>query len=92
MKKAVVCWTGGKDSALALYEARLLGYEITQLVTFVPDEPNFLAHPLHLIKLQSEAIGIPHKEMTIREPYKESYEEAIQSLKAEAAAIVTGDI
>ena len=43
--KATVLWTGGKDSALALYEARLSGYTIVNLVTFIPDGTDFLAAP-----------------------------------------------
>ena len=53
-------WTGGKDSSLALYEAHLLGYEITHLATFVPTEkPEFLAHPVSFMKYQAEALGLP---------------------------------
>ncbi len=35
--RAAVLWTGGKDSALALYEARLSGFTIVNLVTFIPE-------------------------------------------------------
>ena len=39
----VSLWTGGKDSALALYEARSSGCDIRCLATFAPPEPRFLA-------------------------------------------------
>lgn len=94
LKEAAVSWTGGKDSALACYEACLLGYKITNLVTFVPDPPQFLAHPLHVMKYQAEALDLPHVTLTIHEPFKESYGRAIDSLrkKYRASVLITGDI
>ena len=57
---AAVLWTGGKDSALALHEARLNGCRVRCLVTFASPEPNFLAHPLAFMKLQATALALPH--------------------------------
>jgi len=93
-KKAAVLWTGGKDSSLALYEARMLGYEIASLVTFVPNQPEFLAHPLNFMKYQAEAIGIPHFTLKVEEPFKSSYENAIFKLKNKYGidTLITGDI
>lgn len=92
--KASVLWTGGKDSALALYEARLSGYTIVNLVTFIPDKADFLAHPLPFMEAQAQALGLPHKAMTISEPFRENYEKAISSIKEkfEVDTLVTGDI
>jgi uncharacterized protein (TIGR00290 family) len=92
--KATVLWTGGKDSALALYEARLSGYEIVSLVTFIPDEADFLAHPLSIMEAQSQALNLPHRTILISEPFKENYENAISSIKEkfEVDTLVTGDI
>ena len=59
MRASVLC-TGGKDSALAFHKARLMGYEIANIVTFVPEEADFLAHPLQFMKYQAEAIDVPH--------------------------------
>jgi uncharacterized protein (TIGR00290 family) len=94
LKKAVVSWTGGKDCALALYEAKELGYEIVALVTFTPKNAKFLAHPLQLMKYQAKAMGFVHDIVEIAEPYKESYKKAIKLLrkKYKIDAIVTGDI
>jgi len=91
---AVVLWTGGKDSSLAFYEAKHLGYEVTGLATFVPQAQEFFAHPVSFMKSQSEAIGLPHHTLEIREPFRASYEKAIHSLKTELGieAVVTGDI
>jgi diphthine-ammonia ligase len=89
-----VLWTGGKDSVLALYEARLSGYTIVNLVTFIPDRADFLAHPLPFMEAQAQALDLPHKAITISEPFRENYEKAISSIKEtfEVDTLVTGDI
>jgi len=93
-KKAAVLWTGGKDSSLALYEAKLLGHEVRSLVTFVPSEPEFLAHPLSFVKSQAEALGLSHYALEVNEPFKASYANAIYSLQErhEIDTLITGDI
>jgi len=93
-RNATVLWTGGKDSSLAFYEAKLLGYEIVNLVTFVPSQPKFLAHPLRFMKYQAEALCLPHYTLEVNEPIKESYQKAIHSLKEryEIDTLITGDI
>ena len=57
LEKSAVLWTGGKDSCLALYEARKAGYSIDGLITFAPENPAFLAHPIGFMQLQSRSIG-----------------------------------
>ena len=92
---ATVLWTGGKDSALALYKARLVGYEIASLLTFVPKEgADFLAHPLPFMKYQAEAMGIPHYKAVVSAPLERTYEDAIKSFKKQHKidALITGDI
>ncbi|GAQ91290.1 hypothetical protein KFL_007590040 [Klebsormidium nitens] len=93
--KAAVLWTGGKDCCLALHEAHSLGYFVTALVTFVPEvNPGFLAHPLPLMALQAEALDLPHLQIVIGVPYKESYIKAITDLGSQHGieTLVTGDI
>lgn len=92
--KAAVLWTGGKDSCLAFYEAQKLGYEVESLITFVPGNAEFRAHPVSIMKLQAEAMELPHYTIEIREPYKKSYEEAISILKEDHGinTLFTGDI
>ncbi|MBI5560315.1 MAG: diphthine--ammonia ligase [Deltaproteobacteria bacterium] len=92
--KAAISWTGGKDSSLALYEAKLLGYEIVSLATFAPSKPEFLAHPIGFMKYQAEALSLPHHVLETDEPFKESYEKAIQFLRKEheITTLITGDI
>lgn len=86
-------WTGGKDSALALYEAGQNGYRVQCLVTFAPPQPGFLAHPLAFMQLQAESLGLPHRVIPIREPFATDYETGLRKLRDEGIdAVVTGDI
>lgn len=91
---AAVLWTGGKDSALALHEAGLDGGRVRCLVTFGPPEPQFLAHPIALMKLQAEALALPHFLWPVREPFDESYEAGLRWLKETMGidSVITGDI
>lgn len=89
-----VLWTGGKDCALAFYKAQKLGYTISYLVTFVPKNPNFRAHPLAIIDKQVDVIQLPHIKVLVEEPMKESYENGIQKLidNYGVQTLITGDI
>lgn len=91
--KAVVLWTGGKDSALAL-QVSLNLYDIRRLVCFVPsDNREFYAHPTPLMELQARKIGIPIEFMPIAEPYRASYRQQIQVLRDSGIEVlITGDI
>ncbi len=54
--------TGGKDSALALYRALRLGYEVKVLVTMIPQrEDSWMFHfpNIHLANLFAKAVEIP---------------------------------
>jgi len=94
MSNVAVSWTGGKDSSLSLYEAEMLGYRIKCLVTFAPTQERFLAHPIAFMRLQAQALDLPHHVITVEEPYERSYENAISSLKEKHGidTLVTGDI
>lgn len=91
---AVALWTGGKDSCLALYEAQSSGYEIKSLLTFTPSNPQFLAHPLHVMKCQAKALQIPHATIEITQPFNKGYKSAFRFLKERCgvSAVITGDI
>ena len=93
-KTAAVLWTGGKDCALAFLKAQQAGYNITHLVTFAPKNPDFKAHPIHLIEKQVKAINLPHLLLTVEAPIKKNYEETIQQLKEvyKIETLITGDI
>lgn len=61
--KAVFNWSGGKDSALALYKILRSGeYEIVSLLTTVNRESNLSSMhniPLSLLRKQADSIGLP---------------------------------
>jgi diphthine-ammonia ligase len=88
---AAVLWTGGKDSALALYRAARL--DVTELVTFVPPNADFRAHNLRLMAAQARAVGLPHRHMVIEPPFDAGYERAFRELRASGIdRVVSGDI
>ncbi len=90
---AAVLWTGGKDSTLALHLALEAGYEVRYLVTFGPPRARFRAHPLEVMRLQAEALGLEHRTVPIRRPYRASYRRALSALKEEGiTTLITGDI
>ncbi len=94
LPRTAVLWTGGKDCNLALYEAKVSGYPVFMLVTFIMSKSKFKAHPIRLMKLQSESLGIQHISIPISTPYKDNYEKAIRKLNKEYGieTLVTGDI
>lgn len=94
MQNAAMLWTGGKDSAMALYEARENGYRVNCLVTFAPPERDFLAHPLSFMKMQAQALGLPHYVLPITTPFDKSYETSLRRLRNEMGitCVITGDI
>ena len=94
MQSAAILWTGGKDSSMALYEAGQNGYCVRCLVTFAPPEADFLAHPLAFIKMQAEALALPHYVLPISPPFEKSYETSLCRLRDEMSinCVVTGDI
>jgi diphthine-ammonia ligase len=91
---AVVFWTGGKDSNLALYEARASGLDVRALVTLAPRAPRFLAHPLFVMQAQAAALALEHAVVEVDEPFTEGYHAALASVVNRFAVrrFVTGDI
>jgi uncharacterized protein (TIGR00290 family) len=99
-EKAVVSWSGGKDSALALSEARL-DYEITALVTTVTaDYDRVSMHGVRtcLLVEQAEALGLPLDTVPISQASTNAeYEERMRSALARhraagVSAVICGDI
>jgi uncharacterized protein (TIGR00290 family) len=91
---AIILWTGGKDSYLALRSVRARGYQVRGLVTFAPERAEFLAHPLPFIRLQAAALGIEHRVYTVVEPHHANYELQLAAALRDFGAdtVVTGDI
>jgi len=88
--------TGGKDSALALYEAMNAGYHVKYLVTMLPErQDSWMFHypNIRLAKLFAEAVGIPYieaKTSGIKEKELEDLKKVLQSL--EISGVVSGAI
>jgi uncharacterized protein (TIGR00290 family) len=92
-RNAVVLWTGGKDSCLALHEALTGGCPVSGLITFAPPDPQFLAHPVAVMQQQARALGLPHCMLSVEPPYRESYERHIRALREQGVdLLITGDI
>jgi uncharacterized protein (TIGR00290 family) len=69
MEKIFLCWSGGKDSAMALYELQSSQeYEVTSLLTTITEGYDRVS--LHwvrrtLIEQQAQSLGLPLKEVFI---------------------------
>ena len=92
--KVAVSWSGGMESCLSLHRVLKEGHEVAYLVVFVTDTWPRFCHPLSIMALQSQALGIPLLKLKVEEPYEKSYREAISGLiETEGIkGIVTGDI
>ncbi|KAG0301683.1 hypothetical protein BGZ98_008141 [Dissophora globulifera] len=86
-KRAAISFTGGKDCTLSLCLTKESQHDVVLLVTFGPANfKSFKAHSLALIKLQAQALGIPHVLVEIGEEGKthlQCYREQIAALKKE---------
>jgi uncharacterized protein (TIGR00290 family) len=92
--KAIFNWSGGKDSALALYHVlKDNQFEITQLVTTVNSKYNRVSmHGVRneLLHAQGEAIGIPIKKIFL--PETPSMEDYNAIMKEQLSEIKKGNI
>jgi len=89
-----VLWSGGKESNLACQRIMAQGHEVAVLITYIFDDWPSVCHPLSIMSLQSEALGIPHVTLRVAEPYEEAYRDSIRNLIRTdgVQGIVTGDI
>lgn len=86
--KAIFNWSGGKDSALALYHIlKEEKFDITALMTTVNSKYNRISmHGVRneLLYAQGKSIGIPIKEIRLPEtPSMEEYDETMKEVLAE---------
>jgi uncharacterized protein (TIGR00290 family) len=100
-QKVIFCWSGGKDSALALYEA-LNGnrYHVVALLTTI--NKNFRRVSMHgvreeLVELQADSIGLPLIKMYVSESSNSEYEAEMEKVLLEyksngIEAVIFGDI
>jgi uncharacterized protein (TIGR00290 family) len=101
-KKITISWSGGKDSAFALYKILLCGeYEVVHLHTvFNSDTKRVGMHGVHesLIEKQAEAIGLPLTKLYLPESndhdkYKALMEKFYKNCFLEGiSGVVFGDI
>jgi len=100
MQKAIVCWSGGKDSALALWKARA-EYEIVGLATTLTEE--FQRVSMHgvrrvLVERQAAALGLPLHLVSIPWPctnaiYEEKMRAAFSAFKKQGVEkVICGDL
>ncbi len=100
-EKAIFCWSGGKDSALALYKILLEDkFEIVALLTTLNETFNRVSmHGVReeLVEQQVASIGLPLIKMYVKEGTNAEYEKEMEALllkhKAEGVTkVIFGDI
>ena len=99
-KKAVFNWSGGKDSALALYKViQDNEYEVISLLTTINEDTqtsSIHSIPVELLKKQAESIGIPLYTVALSKntkTYEVGMTEAVQYFKNKGAHhFIFGDI
>ena len=102
MKKAICSWSGGKDSAMALYEIRREGrYDVSSLLTTVTkDYDRISMHGVRSVLLESQArsLGLDLEKVFItKESTDAEYESKMRSVLEKHAAggldgVIFGDI
>lgn len=102
MKKILFSWSGGKDSAVALYEVQKTGkYEIVSLLTTVTQDYDRISmHGVRrvLLEEQARALEIPLHQIwispkTSNEEYESKMSEAMRFYKAQGVGEVAfGDL
>jgi diphthine-ammonia ligase len=94
--KVAASWSGGKDSAYAMYLAKQQGHEIVNILTMMMSEEKSNFHMIRsdILDAQSQAIGIPLiKTTTSNETYERDFKVVLNELKAKGVeGLVTGDI
>lgn len=84
MKKVAVCWSGGKDSCLALYRLLQEKHEVVCLISMVSEEDvRNHAHgiPLEILQLQADAIDLPLIMVDSAGEYEVSLVKSLTSIK-----------
>ena len=101
VEKVIVAWSGGKDSALALYKIQREGFAVSALLTTVTEEYNRISmHGVRqvLLERQSRSLGLPLEKVFIPpETCNEVYEARMAAALAKYAkqgvgTVVFGDV
>ncbi len=101
-EKVIFSWSGGKDSALALYELqKTKSYEIVSLLTTITrDYDRISMHGVRtiLLEMQAQSLGLPLEKVFItKDATNEQYERKMSEvmtkyLAAGISSVVFGDI
>jgi uncharacterized protein (TIGR00290 family) len=102
MEKVIFSWSGGKDSAIALYEIqKSRRYEILALLTTITEDYDRVSMhgvPRALVERQAQSLGLPIEEVFIskvcsNEDYESKMKEVLTRFKQEGvSSVVFGDI
>jgi len=102
MEKVVFAWSGGKDSAICLYEIQKSGkYEILALLTTITDgydRVSLHGVPRILVEQQAYSLGLPIEEVFIsKASTNEEYESKMRAMltkfkQAGVSSVVFGDV
>jgi len=99
INKLISSWSGGKDSCLACYKAKKMGYQISFLLNLISKKYQrccFHGIQKELINLQAQLIDIPLFQKEVSDDmdlYEREFKEAVTSLKTRGAkGMVFGDI
>jgi uncharacterized protein (TIGR00290 family) len=102
MEKVLLCWSGGKDSAISLYEIqRGEKYEIVALLTTITDGYDRVSMhgvPRTLVEQQAYSLGLPIEEVFVsrassNEEYESKMKETLTRFKQEGvSSVVFGDV
>ena len=102
MEKVILCWSGGKDSAISLYEIQKgKKYEVVSLLTTITedyDRVSLHGVPRVLVEQQAKSLGLPIEEVFIskassNEEYESKMKETLTRFKQNGvSSIVFGDI
>lgn len=101
-EKVLFSWSGGKDSALALYELqKSKNYKTTALLTTITEEYDRISMHgvrVNLLEIQAESIGLPLEKILInKDTTDKQYENKMRQVLAKYLAagitsVVFGDI
>ena len=102
MEKILFCWSGGKDSAISLYEIqRSQKYKIVSLLTTITEDYDRVSMhgvPRILIEQQAQSLGLPIQEVFISKACSnEEYESKMRKILIKfqqngVSSVVFGDV
>lgn len=102
MERVIFCWSGGKDSAIALYEIqRSQKYEVVSLITTITEDYDRVSMhgvPRILVEQQADSLGLPLEKVLIpgscsNEEYEYKMRESLTRFRQDGVSSVAfGDI